>query len=103
KDGDGDTVVDRLDKCAEVAGPAENEGCPWPDRDGDKILDRDDQCPDEPGMVENRGCPDRDGDGDGIVDRLDKCPKEKEIFNGFEDEDGCPDKGPELAILTEKG
>jgi OmpA-OmpF porin, OOP family len=102
RDRDGDAVVDRLDRCADRAGPAENEGCPWPDRDGDTILDGDDKCPDQPGIAENQGCPDLDSDGDGFVDRLDKCPKEKEIYNGFEDEDGCPDKGPELAVLTEK-
>ncbi|MCA1664909.1 MAG: OmpA family protein, partial [Myxococcales bacterium] len=42
----------------------------------------------------------KDTDGDGIVDRLDKCPTEKEVFNGVEDDDGCPDKGPELATFT---
>jgi outer membrane protein OmpA-like peptidoglycan-associated protein len=102
-DKDGDTVVDRLDKCPDVAGPVENQGCPWPDRDGDGVLDKDDKCPDVAGLKENHGCPDVDTDGDGIVDRLDKCPTEREVFNGFEDDDGCPDKGPELAVLTQKG
>ena len=32
-----------------------------------------------------------DADGDGIPDELDKCPNEAEDFDGFEDEDGCPD------------
>jgi outer membrane protein OmpA-like peptidoglycan-associated protein len=32
-----------------------------------------------------------DSDGDGIVDELDACPNEPEDFDGFEDEDGCPD------------
>ena len=32
-----------------------------------------------------------DSDGDGIIDKLDKCPSQPEDFNGFEDEDGCPD------------
>jgi cysteine-rich repeat protein len=32
-----------------------------------------------------------DSDGDGIVDNLDKCPSQPEDFNGFEDDDGCPD------------
>jgi len=32
-----------------------------------------------------------DTDGDGIPDQLDKCPKEPEDFDGFEDEDGCPE------------
>jgi outer membrane protein OmpA-like peptidoglycan-associated protein len=34
-----------------------------------------------------------DRDGDGIMDSNDKCPDEPESNNGFEDEDGCPDKG----------
>jgi len=32
-----------------------------------------------------------DEDGDGIADRLDKCPDVRESYNGFEDQDGCPD------------
>jgi outer membrane protein OmpA-like peptidoglycan-associated protein len=32
-----------------------------------------------------------DTDGDGIVDARDDCPKEPEDFDGFRDEDGCPD------------
>ena len=32
-----------------------------------------------------------DTDGDGIVDEDDACPNEAEDFDGFEDEDGCPD------------
>jgi outer membrane protein OmpA-like peptidoglycan-associated protein len=34
-----------------------------------------------------------DRDHDGIPDSLDACPDEPETYNGFEDEDGCPDKG----------
>ena len=33
--------------------------------------------------------PDRDGDG--IPDAHDKCPDEPEDFDGFEDDDGCPE------------
>jgi len=33
-----------------------------------------------------------DQDGDGIPDALDKCPNDPEDKDGFEDEDGCPDK-----------
>lgn len=33
----------------------------------------------------------KDTDGDGIVDAEDDCPTEPEDFDGFEDEDGCPD------------
>ncbi|HEU4726800.1 MAG TPA: OmpA family protein [Kofleriaceae bacterium] len=32
-----------------------------------------------------------DRDGDGIKDDLDRCPDAAEDFDGFEDEDGCPD------------
>ena len=32
-----------------------------------------------------------DTDGDGIVDELDACPNDPEDFDGFEDDDGCPD------------
>ena len=32
-----------------------------------------------------------DRDGDGIKDDLDKCPDDPEDFDGFQDEDGCPD------------
>ncbi len=31
----------------------------------------------------------------------DKCPNEPETVNGYEDNDGCPDKKPEIAV--EKG
>ena len=33
----------------------------------------------------------RDADGDGILDERDACPNDPEDFDGFEDEDGCPD------------
>ncbi|GEM_PF-5285924 len=32
-----------------------------------------------------------DKDRDGVNDRADLCPQQKEIVNGFEDSDGCPD------------
>ena len=32
-----------------------------------------------------------DSDGDGIEDSKDKCPNEPEDFDGFQDDDGCPD------------
>jgi len=79
-----------------------------PDRDGDGVCDPDDRCPDLPGPAERDGCPDPDSDGDGICDPwvserglleeyaeickgVDQCPYEPEDFDGFEDEDGCPD------------
>ena len=33
----------------------------------------------------------KDGDGDGIPDMYDKCPQAPEDFDGFQDQDGCPD------------
>lgn len=36
-----------------------------------------------------------DTDGDGIMDEDDACPNEPEDFDGFEDEDGCPDPDPD--------
>jgi OmpA-OmpF porin, OOP family len=32
-----------------------------------------------------------DRDGDGLKDDVDKCPDEPEDYDGFQDEDGCPD------------
>src|SRR3954467_171051 len=32
-----------------------------------------------------------DRDGDGYLDPADKCPDQPENYNGFQDEDGCPD------------
>ena len=40
-------------------------------------------------MPEDRGP--KDADGDGIMDDVDECPNEPEDFDGFRDEDGCPD------------
>ena len=33
----------------------------------------------------------KDSDEDGILNNVDKCPDEPEDFDGFQDEDGCPD------------
>lgn len=40
-----------------------------------------------------------DRDGDGIPDDKDKCPNEPETINGFQDEDGCPDRGDSAVSL----
>ena len=32
-----------------------------------------------------------DRDHDGLLDGVDKCPDDPELFNGFEDDDGCPE------------
>jgi outer membrane protein OmpA-like peptidoglycan-associated protein len=36
-----------------------------------------------------------DADRDGIEDSKDKCPNDKEDFDRFEDDDGCPEEGPD--------
>ncbi|GAB5524187.1 MAG: hypothetical protein Roseis2KO_20590 [Roseivirga sp.] len=83
KDSDNDGIVDAKDECPDEFGPADNNGCPYPDRDGDGVIDAEDQCPDLPGTLAN-GCPDTDGDG--IADADDKCPN-KAGENGK----GCPE------------
>jgi OmpA-OmpF porin, OOP family len=45
-----------------------------------------------PGQVVGPAVPtEGDRDGDGYADAVDECPDEPEDFDGFEDEDGCPD------------
>ena len=43
-----------------------------------------------------------DRDHDGIPDSLDKCPDKPETYNGYQDEDGCPDRGPALVAVDDK-
>lgn len=43
-----------------------------------------------------------DRDGDGIPDDVDLCPDEPENFNGFEDDDGCPDYRPARLLTAEE-
>ena len=105
-DNDKDGVPDYRDRCPNVPGPVENQGCPKPDgdRDGDGTPDSKDKCPDVPGPKSNFGCPlpgDGDRDHDLIPDSVDKCPDEPETYNGVEDEDGCPDKGD--VVVGESG
>ncbi|MEO8533610.1 MAG: DUF5723 family protein [Flavobacterium sp.] len=86
KDTDEDGVIDKEDACRKVAGPAENNGCPWPDTDGDKVFDKDDACPDVKGPAENKGCPWKDSDGDTLLDNADACP----AVAGPVENKGCP-------------
>lgn len=85
KDKDGDGVLNKIDDCPEIAGPVENNGCPWPDTDGDEVFDKDDECKTEAGPKENKGCPWPDTDEDGVLDKDDKCPN----IAGPVDNDGC--------------
>ncbi len=87
KDSDNDGILDRNDQCPTVAGPTENNGCPYKDSDNDKVLDKDDKCPTVPGPIENMGCPWPDSDSDGILDKDDKCPNKK----GTARNNGCPE------------
>lgn len=86
KDKDQDGIPNKLDKCPDIAGPVENEGCPWVESDGDGIIDKDDACPTVAGPPENNGCPWPDTDGDGILDKDDACP----TVPGLPEYNGCP-------------
>ena len=54
-DNDKDGVMNDVDRCPDVYGPASLKGCP--DTDGDGIADIDDRCPNAKGTMENKGCP----------------------------------------------
>ena len=84
KDRDGDGIVDTVDACPDIAGPASLNGCP--DRDGDGIADKNDDCPDVAGIAKYKGCPIPDTDKDGINDEEDKCP----TVAGVARYQGCP-------------
>ncbi len=86
KDKDQDGIPNKLDKCPDIAGPVENEGCPWVESDGDGVIDKDDACPTVAGPPENNGCPWPDTDGDGILDKDDACP----TVPGLPEYNGCP-------------
>ena len=83
-DRDGDGILDEVDRCPDLAGPASLKGCP--DRDGDGIADMDDKCPDVYGYARYDGCPIPDRDKDGVNDEVDKCP---DVF-GYARYQGCP-------------
>jgi OmpA-OmpF porin, OOP family len=85
-DTDKDGITDAEDSCALEAGPKENKGCPYYDKDKDGVLDNVDKCPDTAGPKENNGCPYLDADKDGILDKDDKCPD----VSGYGRYDGCP-------------
>ncbi|WP_160140196.1 YfbK domain-containing protein [Chryseobacterium sp. c4a] len=86
KDKDQDGTPNKEDQCPEVAGPIENNGCPWPDTDGDGVIDKDDACPTVAGPIDNNGCPWPDTDGDGVLDKDDACP----TVPGLPEYNGCP-------------
>lgn len=69
-DRDADGIIDKEDKCPDLAGLAKLQGCPDTDEDG--IPDHEDRCPNQFGHATAAGCP--DADGDGVTDDIDKCP-----------------------------
>ena len=95
KDKDQDGVPNKTDECPEIAGPVENNGCPWIETDGDGLIDKDDACPTVAGPPENNGCPWPDTDGDGILDKDDACP----TVAGLAQYNGCPK--PKMAVASE--
>lgn len=101
-DTDEDGVVDELDECPTMPGPASKKGCPIQDKDKDGIEDFEDACPEVAGLKVLGGCP--DSDGDGIKDSEDACPEVAGTINGCpdgdDDNDGIPnslDKCPSMA------
>ena len=79
-DFDGDGVNDTADQCADVSGPASNNGCPTrpaklADSDGDQIPNSNDACPNQARGANDQnedGCPDAvDNDGDGFPSTVD--------------------------------
>lgn len=104
KDRDHDGVKDKSDRCPDVFGLVQFQGCP--DTDGDGIPDDQDSCVKVPGIVKFYGCP--DSDNDGIQDKEDACPYEAGLpqFKGCPDKDGdgIPDKDdlcPTIAGLSQ--
>ncbi len=65
---------------------------PKKDSDNDGILDVDDACPEIAGLRKHKGCPPPDRDNDGFLDSADKCPDQPEDFDGYQDQDGCPEQ-----------
>ncbi|WP_153799116.1 OmpA family protein [Foetidibacter luteolus] len=86
KDTDEDGIPDSQDKCVDVKGIAEYQGCPIPDTDSDGINDEEDKCPTVAGLAKYQGCPIPDTDKDGVNDEEDKCP----TVAGVARYQGCP-------------
>jgi len=60
-----------------IVGEAVGFNQPLPDKDNDGIPDDEDRCENVKGVEERNGCPSRktnDADGDGVIDREDECP-----------------------------
>jgi OOP family OmpA-OmpF porin len=103
-DDDADGLRNHDDRCPTLPGLSARDGCPaLVDSDHDGYYDpgqykvpegRVDTCPDELGVDAYTGCPVPDTDHDGMDDQHDRCAREPETTNGFQDDDGCPDRIP---------
>ena len=128
-DLDHDGVKDDFDGCPEIAedrdGFEDSDGCPEIDNDDDGIVDKEDACPNVKGEPSSdpkkNGCPGNepsapapvpavppaappnpDRDGDTFENDVDRCPDEAEVFNGIDDEDGCPDGGGKALVTIDE-
>ena len=105
-DSDADGIPDESDNCPMTPNPdqsdidrdGQGDVCD-DDMDGDGILNDPDNCPMTPNPdqadTDSDGVGDacsNDRDGDGYADDVDECPRDPEDFDGFEDEDGCPER-----------
>ncbi len=82
-DADSDGWPDACDICHPDHACGDADTADGTDTDSDGIPDGCDECPDGTDLL--------DTDGDCIVDCLDSCPEDAEMWNGVEDEDGCPE------------
>ncbi|PZR18509.1 MAG: hypothetical protein DI536_01115 [Archangium gephyra] len=96
-DADLDGVKDAADRCPfepeTTNGVRDEDGCPEYALQKSAPLAR--LLATQPVAPVDAGAPvvfaAGDADGDGLIDDVDRCPVEKEDFDGFEDEDGCPE------------
>jgi len=79
-DSDGDGLTDFEERSIYGTDPLN------PDTDGDGLTDF------EEVRITNTDPLNPDTDGDGFLDGEDKCPRLPENFNGYMDDDGCPDR-----------
>ena len=98
------TDADKADGFAKTKedqdGFEDKDGCPDPDNDGDKICDQNAEIQGHLGVWSSKctgsdKCPGTD------ADKADGFSKTKEVYNNYQDKDGCPDK-LQLVVVTAK-